>query len=105
MSLLNQAFVKTLTVVSGTISATFKNLTNRKLAHLFVKPANNTVSYTVSIVDANSFTVFEYGAVQKKLNITDCANLPAYVWGNFTLTITADADVAFEVLFVPTETI
>lgn len=101
MSLLNQAFTRTMSVSGGTVSETHKNMKNRKLAHLFIKPANDTVSYTVAITDENSFTVFEYGTIKKKLNITDHANLPAYVWSNFTLTITADADVDFEVLFVP----
>jgi len=103
--LLNQAFTRTLSVSGGTVSETFKNLKNRKLAHLFVKPPNDTVSYTVSIIDANSFTVFEYGTIKKKLNITDQANLPAYVWNNFTLTITADSDVDFEILLVPVDEI
>lgn len=105
MSLLNQAFTRTMSVSGGTISETHKNLKNRKLAHLFIKPPNDTVAYTVAITDENDFTVFEYGTVKKKLNITDQANLPAYVWSNFTLTITADDDVDFEVLFVPTEVI
>lgn len=103
MGILNQAFTRTMTTSSGTISETHKNMINRKLAHLFVKPPNDTVAYTVSIVDANGFTVFEYGTVKKKLNITDYANLPSHVWSNFTITIDADADVDFEVLFVPVD--
>lgn len=105
MSILTEAIAKTITISGGSGAHTFQSFKNRRLQHLFIKPTNNTTEYSVIITDADSIQIYRATGLKKTKKITNSLELPSFVYGNFTLTITADNDEDFTVKPVITETI
>jgi len=97
MPKLSNPHTKTITVSGGTGAFTFSNLKNMSLVALFVKPENNSTKYDITIVDVNSFTVFEESDLYKKYAKTNLHDLPNIIVGNFTLTIDADNNEDFDI--------
>ncbi len=95
MPKLSNPYKQTITVSSGTGAFTFSNLKNMSLVALFVKPANDTTKYDITIVDVNSFTVFKESDLYKRYSKNNLHDLPNIIVGNFTLTIDADNDEDF----------
>jgi len=95
----------TLTTSGGTISNTysFESGTKRcrNLVHLFIKPTSSDTQYDIKITDKFDLDIFEETDLYGKYISTDPDNLPQYIYGNITLTISnATNDEDFDVLLI-----
>ena len=98
MSKLNNTLKKTFSVSGGVAQHTYNNYgKNMQLWHLFVKPTNDTTTYSITITDANDFETFKETGLKKNRAITNKDDLPNIISGNFTIKIEADNDEDFEV--------
>ena len=94
----------TISVSSGTGSATFQNVDKRRLVHLIIHPASSTTTFSWKYTDKNSIDISGDEGWYGNRDILSPDDLVQFTYGNFTLTIfDSDADEDFTVLPVFSE--